>query len=269
MNIAVLFWFYKEPAVCENRLRLLREHNPDLRIYGLFGGSQEDAEHYRIALGAYLDDFYTTPFADRDWKWLNGDLMILDWFVRRGITLEWDSIAIVQWDMLVFDSLRNQFAGMKADEIFLSGFRALDEEFEAKWSWTKKPKWYSLTRKSKHRKEFERFKSYLKDNYDFTGAIYWCRFILQVFPRSFFEKYLTVKDRSIGMLEYKIPTYSRILGIPVFEKNLEVWTGEKTRKASRTPLNARPIEIEQDYIREELDLANGARLFHPYYKVWP
>ena len=35
MNLAILFWFYKEPEVCENRLQLLKKYNPDLKILGL------------------------------------------------------------------------------------------------------------------------------------------------------------------------------------------------------------------------------------------
>jgi len=38
MKLAVLFWFYKEPEICHNRLEILRQHNPTVPIYGLYGG---------------------------------------------------------------------------------------------------------------------------------------------------------------------------------------------------------------------------------------
>jgi len=35
MKLAILFWFYKEPEICQNRLELLRQNNPTISIYGL------------------------------------------------------------------------------------------------------------------------------------------------------------------------------------------------------------------------------------------
>jgi hypothetical protein len=38
MNLAILFWFYKEPEICRNRLKLLKVKNPNTQIFGLYGG---------------------------------------------------------------------------------------------------------------------------------------------------------------------------------------------------------------------------------------
>src|SRR3989338_3624133 len=113
MKLSVLFWFYKEPEVCENRLQILKKHNPDLKIFGLYGGKISKAGEYQDKLGKYLDDFYIfTANTDENWKWINGDLMILDWYEKKGRNLEWDSVTVVQWDMLVLDSLKNIFFGI-------------------------------------------------------------------------------------------------------------------------------------------------------------
>ena len=37
-RLAILFWFYKKPFVCRNHLLILKKYNPDLKIYGLYGG---------------------------------------------------------------------------------------------------------------------------------------------------------------------------------------------------------------------------------------
>src|SRR3989344_1974126 len=74
-HLAVLFWFYKEPGVCANRLELLRRTNPGLKIYGLYGGPQKRAGLFRKKLGNHLDDFYASPFRSSDWKWINGTAM--------------------------------------------------------------------------------------------------------------------------------------------------------------------------------------------------
>lgn len=257
MNLAILFWFYKEPEVCENRLQLLKKYNPDLKIFGLYGGEISQAENYQDQLGEYLDDFCVfSASTDNDWKWINGDLMILDWYNSRGKQLEWDSIAVVQWDMLVFDSLPNQFPGIKKDEIFISGIRPIDEELESKWDWVK----YG----SKEREDYLVFRTYIKDNYEYVETPIASLFIFQIFPRIFFEKYLTVQKQEIGMLEYKIPTYAKIFSIPFYEKDLGVrWHSDEPR-----PLNAIPEEISEAYIKEQLSLESGWRIFHPYYKIW-
>jgi hypothetical protein len=40
-DLAILYWFYKEPEVTKNHLQMIRRHNPGRKIYGLFGGQSE------------------------------------------------------------------------------------------------------------------------------------------------------------------------------------------------------------------------------------
>jgi hypothetical protein len=260
MNLAILFWFYKEPDICENRLEQIRKYNPGVRIFGLYGGSHEEASLYEQQLGKYLDDFYLSPSEDSNWKWIHGDLMILDWYEKRGRILPWENIAVVQWDMLVFDSLTNQFKDMKDGEIFLSGMRDLTPEIEERWRWTK--------RDGVERSNYLAYKDYIKREYGYVGLLKCCLFILEIFPRDFFEKYLMVGNMTVGMLEYKIPTYAKIFDTPVFQKDFGVWWFDTETERSRTPLNAKKMEIEKTYIDEELKKSNGARIFHPYLKKW-
>ncbi|HET9729236.1 MAG TPA: hypothetical protein VFR41_07445, partial [Acidimicrobiia bacterium] len=107
-GIAILFWCYRDLPVCENRIAGLRRLNPGTRIFVLYGGPNGDADRFRNALAPVVDDFYGF---DREvsstWKWRNGDLMLADWFDRRGKDLEWDHVFIVQWDMLVLAPLRD------------------------------------------------------------------------------------------------------------------------------------------------------------------
>ncbi len=257
MNLAVLFWFYKEPEVCENRLQLIKKYNSNLKIYGLFGGELSDTEIYKEKLGRYLDDFYVFDSNKNvDWKWINGDLMILDWYNEKGRNLNWDSIVVVQWDMLIFDSLLDQFSGINKNQIYLSGLRNLDKEIENEWDWTKPGE--------KERQNYLNFLKYVKKNYGYADDPPLCSlFILQVFPKIFFEKYLTVKNKEIGMLEYKIPIYAKIFRIPFYKKDLGTRWNDDPK-----PLNAIPEEISSDYIKEELIKKDGWRIFHPYYKIW-
>ena len=257
MKLAILLWFYKEPEICENRLKIIKKFNPGLKIFGLYGGDLNEVDKYKEKLGEYLDDFYIFEGnEDSYWKWINGDLLILDWYEKRGKELEWDSVAVIQWDLLIFDSLKNQFKGLEKDQIFLSGFRSLDKELENRWDWTKPG--------GEERENYLNFLNYVKEKYKYSGNPSCCLFMFQVFPRIFFDKYLTVENREVGMLEYKIPMYAKIFGIPFYEKDIGVAWGSP----DNLPVNSVPKEIEAPYINAELSKPDGWRIFHPVYKFW-
>lgn len=260
MKLAILFWFYKNPRICKNRLQLLKKHNPHLSIFGLYGGDVKKAGWYEKRFKNYLDDFYASPFTDVRWKWINGDLMILDWYEKRGRGLEWDSVAVIQWDMLVFDSLEAQFAGLKKGQMFLSGLKALNKNTETRWWWTRPDR--------EQRKNYLSFLKYIKSRYNFHQKAACCLFILQVFPRQFFEKFLTVKNRQVGMLEYKIPTYAKIFKIPFYKKDFGVSWFDKKSIRKNMPLNAQKTEVDKDFIQSELKKRKGFRIFHPYFQEW-
>lgn len=260
MNLAAVFWFYKEPDICRNRLEILRKHNPDIKIYGLFGGNKNEENLYKEKIGDLLDDFYTSSYCDKDadYKWMHGDIMLLDWYEKHGKDLEWDSVIIIQWDILVFDLLKNQFPGLQKRQIFLSGLRELDPETENRWTWT--------TPKKEYRKNYLAFRDYVKKEYGyFPKRFLCCLYILEILPRDFFDSWSTVQDKFIGMLEYKIPTYADIFKIPFYKKDLGVWWWDRQ---GNLPMNARPIEITAAYIKLQLEKKNGYRIFHPYSEIW-
>ncbi len=255
--MAILFWFYKKPEICINRLKLIKKYNPDLKIFGIFGGDRSKSEQFKKTLGKYLDDFYTSPFKDPDWKWIHGDLMILDWYLKRGKFKKWDSITVLQWDTLIFDSIKNQFPKIKVNQIFLSGLKPLGKITELAWYWT--------SPRSKERKNYLKFLRLVKNKYNYTSKPLCSLFILQVFPRIFFDMYSKIDDREIGMLEYKTPIYAKIFKIPFYKKDFGVcWFG----KSSLYPLNAIPKKINKAYIIKELNKKSGWRIFHPYYNEW-
>jgi len=182
--------------------------------------------------------------------------MILDWYKKRGRNLDWDSIAIIQWDTLVLDSLSKQFPGIKKNQIFLSGVRPLDSEVERHWDWTRTD--------SDERKNYLAYIEYIKKEYNYSDGLLASLFIFQIFPRIYFEKYLSVSNKGIGMLEYKVPTYAKIFNLPFYNKDLGVrWFSDEAK-----PLNAIPEEIKDDYIMEQLSKDKGWRIFHPYYKIF-
>ncbi len=280
MKLAILFWFYKEPEVCQNRLENLRQSNPNVSIYGLYGGDLNTVGQYKSLLEPYLNDFYTfTGNQDSYWKWIQGDLMITQWFRDRGQHLEWDTIIVVQWDMLVFGAIEELFSMLKQDEILLSGLRPV-AEVEHNWQWVS-PKIPVL------RQRYLEFLAHVRKTYDYDQDPLGCLFIVVGFPRTFLEQYSKVEAPELGFLEYRIPIYAQIFGTPfcqdhsfqawwvdtdpVFQEKNPVrraWNSVHLR-LNPNPLNPAKREISLIPIYRHLSTENGARIFHPYEQIFP
>jgi hypothetical protein len=263
MKLAILFWFYKEPGICENRLILLRRYNPDTPIYGLYGGDLESAELYRSRLGRYLDDFYVfSQQKDSYWKWYYGDLMITTWFTERGQALPWDTIVIAQWDMLLFGSVNQLFQYLGPNEILLSGVRPV-KEVEQDWWWT------SPEINPKQQKIYLNFVEHVRAKYDLRAEILCCLFLVVGLPKNFLEKYSEIEPQEVGFLEYKIPTYAQIFGVPFCKHPYNYcWSDYADYKYTLSPWPFQ-IGLSPLVILKNLLNPSGDRIFHPYLRRFP
>ncbi len=280
MKLAILFWFYKEPDICKNRLELLRQKNPNIPIYGVYGGDLADVEQHQTILSEYLDDFYAfTENKDSLWKWLQGDLMLTHWYRDRGKSLSWDTVVIVQWDMLVFGAIEQLFGMLKKDQILLSGLRPIDE-VENDWMWV-------TPKIPAHRDQYLEFLEYIGKAYDYKQDPMGCIFIVACLPRKFFESYSKIDQSELGFIEYRIPIYAQIFGIPFCENHsFDAWWVDsdpifqasnifqrainlvKIRLNPNT-LNPTRSDISLIPIYRHLSTKSGARIFHPYQQKFP
>lgn len=263
-DLAILYWFYKEPKVTKNHLKLIRKHNPGCKIYGLFGGNPSEATVYRALLGALLDDFWTYPEtygADSYSKWIHGDLMLLDWYDKRGRNLAWDSIAITQWDMLLFTDIEYVVPGLQKNQVFFSGYRSLSRAIETRWDWTKPD--------GEHHKDYLAFHQYVASEYNYTKPLKCCLYIFEVLTPEFFELYLSLPDKYMGMLEYKDPTLAHLFGLDIHSHDIGVYWGDETQTLDSAPLNAASTMIPKTYVEHQLRKKGGWRLFHPCEQMWP
>lgn len=101
MKLAIIFWCYQHVEIYITRLHLLRHYNPTAPIYVLFGGDPAAAPNFEAEFLPYINDFYCYPEQRKPlWKYWHGDMLISQWFTDRGHVLDWDSVTIIQWDML-------------------------------------------------------------------------------------------------------------------------------------------------------------------------
>ncbi len=261
MTPSILFWFYKEYETCKDRLEQLRSLNTDIKIFALFGGDIDDSKNAEVAVGDLVDDFYCFPCEKEPrWKWQHGDQLIFDWFEQRGKNLEWDSVFIVQWDMLVLEPVSKIFAELEPNQVVLSGMRPF-QEVESWWPWALPPR----------NTDLEDFQRYLGDTLNYYGPLYACLFIIVCLPKSFMAQYAKIGNPELGFLEYKMPTMAKLLNFSVFESSqIEPWWAKDPSTwnlpANKKVLNAVASQISTRLVRDELDNPNGRRLFHPYFE---
>ncbi len=262
LRLAVLFWFYKDLTTCRDRVRTLRCFNPGVEVYGLYGGDVSGAKDAEAAMADLFDDFWAFPEANTPrWKWTNGDLMIARWFSDRGSSLKWDTIFVVQWDMLVAAPLSQLFPALQEDQILLSGFRPIDE-VKTVWWWAKRTD-HQVAR------ELDDFQEFLSTTCHYDGPIFACLFVVACLPRQFLERFVALGPPTVGFMEYKLPTLAKVLQVEVCEAHSYRpggWSpkaGVLGLSSSERFLNAINIEPPLSSILKEFRHDNGHRVFHP------
>lgn len=262
MQPDVLFWFYKEFDICRDRLRQFRAYNREVRVFALYGGAPELSARAERSVAPFVDDFYAYPGSeDSNWKWRHGDQLINSWYAERGRYLQWKTVFLLQWDMLVLTSLEQLFSNLKQGEILLSGYRPI-EEIEAWWPWVN----------GQRRAEFQQFSELVRDRFSYRGGLYACLFIVACLPREFLDAYLKIGAPKTGFLEYKFPSLARVFEITVANADeFEPWwaadPSARHYSGVRTALNAVGAQVPRSVVKSELERAEGRRIFHPvFYK---
>ncbi len=264
VQLAILFWFYKELEICVNRLVLLRRQNPDMPIYGLYGGPADRAGEAVERLGKYLDDFYVYDGReDSEWRWFNGDHLIAAWHAERGRSLPWDTMVVVQWDALLLRPVRELFHMLGPGAALLSGLRPAAEVADW-WLWLHGPE---------KEQEAEAFRVWLRVRYRREVELWCCQFIVVCLPRQFLDLYVAAGPPQLGFIEYRVPTLARAFGTPCCEAHpFQPWWGEEpsTRDAPahRRILNAMGKEATFETVLDEF-FAQQIGFVHPYRAHFP
>ena len=277
MKLACLFWCYKEPALCRDRLELLRRHNPTTPIYVLFGGAPDQADRVRAAFGELVDDFYTftdPPPAGLEpegeggfragtfWKYTHGDLLIAAWHRDRGRELAFDTLVVVQWDMLVFGPLEQVFECLGPGEALFSGLRPVSE-VQHRWIWATPSRPDSW-------KEYQAFRAHVRDVTGYQGEPLCCLTIVMALPRTFLDRYVELERPELGFIEYRLPTWAAAWGVPLCREHpFRPWWGTTERYRLFSPLRALPREIWAPTLALNLLRPGGARVFHPWWRETP
>lgn len=128
MNRAVLLRFHKDPQLVQNRIELLRYFNPNLPIYGLYGGIPEEFESFANQLTG-LDHIATLDITDPNIKWRFSDFSILSWFEQHGKFLPFDVLHISEYDLVMLESMEKIYPYFPDQQppVYLTGLKPLAE----------------------------------------------------------------------------------------------------------------------------------------------
>jgi hypothetical protein len=263
VQLGILFWFYRDVLVCENRIRMLRHRNPGVPIFGLYGGPLDEQEAFTV-LAPLLDDLWVFPDErETRWKWRNGDLVLSRWYAERGRMLTWDSVFVAQWDLVVTVPLATLLPPLAPGEMLLSGVRPV-RDVESWWLWTQ----------GEAREEYDTFTAHVTARYGTVEEPMCCQFIASVLPRDFLARYGTIDQPELGFLEYKVPAYAQRFGVPLVPDTcFRPWWPEEpaTAHAGRTAslMHAWPTPVRLPVMMYESLRPGGRRAFHPYHGIYP
>ncbi|MCX5714827.1 MAG: hypothetical protein NT033_08545 [Candidatus Omnitrophica bacterium] len=271
MNVAILFWCYDYIDICVERLKRIRKYASNIPIYVLFGGEADKAADFERAMKQSIDDFYVYSKAQTTvecYRWKHGDLIITDWYKMRGRCFKWDTIIIMQWDLILFAPIVKLLKDFKKDQLLLTGFRPI-KEVRKRWYWTLS---------SPAIEEYEVFVSFLEKEYGAAqDLLASCLFIFACLPRSFLEKFSYRLQSELGFLEYTIPSLANIWGFQVYAPNEYRVENKDYRSKWSLPEKlllkhkALSSSSETSVFTIILNLVNpfGSRLFHPVWrKYW-
>ena len=247
MKRAVLFRFHKAPLVCRSKVSFLRDLNPGVSVYGLFGGRRLPAAVLRQLVG--LDGVYVSRGPER-WNWQHGDLALAAWYRDAGSSLDFDVLHVVEWDLLFVAPLDALYAWVPAGVVGLTALTPI-AELEAEWTWL---------RKAEPRREWEALLAIAREKWGYDGEPYGCLAAGPSFPRAFLEAYAAADPPALCNDELRVPLFAQILGFELADTRLRgPWRGEREHEL----FHLRAHEIELTTIRAELAKPDGARAFHP------
>jgi hypothetical protein len=257
-RIAIL-QFHRDVAILRNRVRLVEAFNPGMDVYAVYGGRESLFPMFHAAvrdlLGTSLRHVYCIRGKSQLWKRTHTDLALRLWFHDVGHAVEFDSAVLLQWDLVLFDSIDRLYAHVPSDVVGLTGLTPLRQIAEG-WPWTSYPSW---------RREWEELLREVERSYGYRGEPYACLGPGASFPRAFLDEYARIELPETCHDEVRVPLFAQILGFGLADTQLyRRWFDPEEDRV----FNADEEEIDLATILAHLGDPEGRRAFHPFRHVF-
>jgi hypothetical protein len=264
MKSAILLQFHRNVPACLDRVSLLRNQNPGVPIFGLYGGTDWEHQKFRRHFSPVIDHFYFLRGKRPRWKWQNPDLCVRSWFKAVGKNFKFDVLYALQWDLLVATHINEAFKRVPQEAIGLTGLVPF-HEVKDRWGWctaatVREPgrngSWWNP--------QYAQLLAHLKKRFGYTHAPYVIHGPGQQLSRAFLETYAEERVLELCHDEARLPAYVDAFGFKLVDNGFcRKWFN----KAEWQYFNCEQKEIADGIIHQELKKKNGRRVFHPVRRV--
>ncbi len=231
---------------------MLQFHNPDIPVYGIYGGESQNLQTCRKKLEKYFKNLWIIPEWLSDAKWSNFETILKVWYSRIGKDIDFDRAYIIEWDLLLLDSLENIYHNIGINEVGVTGLIPVDKI---------KNKWYWSTDESQKRK-LEYVFSLAKQYYNHHSLFYASLGPGLCFPKSYLENFAKLNLPTICHEEIYFPLFAQLFNYSLKDTGFfNGWFDDKERRY----FNCEKKYISKKTIRTEF-LLHGRKVFHPYQK---
>lgn len=253
MQRIILLRFHKDIALTQNRIDLLKQFNPDTRIYGLFGGAQEDLDEFEKSLRG-LEKVTFLHISDKDIKWRFSDYAILQWYQEVGKTIDFDIVHVIEYDLVLLESLEKLYPYKDNEHhIYLTSLLELDK-MKPIWNWFQNPQFPVA-----ECKEFERL---MKEDYKIP-TLYGSMAPGTTLTKKYLEGYSRLDLPLIAFDEMRLPAISQILGIEMRDTDfVKDWFDESDLDFRL--FNTDNHEVDQTEMLQAYK-SSYQKAFHPVY----
>ncbi len=235
---------------------LLRRHNPGTPIYGLFGGDESLYPRVQQSLEQEFSHLYCLRDKTPIWKWLNGDLAVRDWYRMIGRDLQFDMLHVVEWDLVLLDSLEKIYREVPKGGVGITGLIPL-KLIKDKWLWPRLENWWVP--------QWKQLLALSREKYRYTAEPYASLGPGLCLPKEFLELYAACEVPELCHDEVRLPLFAQNLGFDLYDTK---FYGGWFDPHDEIFFNSTNKEIELEVINNELGNPDGKRAFHPYRDVF-
>jgi hypothetical protein len=247
----ILYRYHNNIDFCIDRLGMIQKNNPGMPIYGLFGGKEEEYPLFDKALGHIFSGNYCIKEKNAFWKWKNSDLAYRLWFKDYGTNIPFSSLVVLEWDLILFESIAKIYQHVDENQVGLTGLVPLSK-IEKEWFWT---------RDAEQRKFWLKLLDHVKTIHGYDGQPYGALCPGACLPRNFLEKYAAIEPSELCHDELRLPLYAQALGFELADTGFyKKWFSKKEWKY----FNCNNLDISVERINKELKKNKGRRVFHPF-----
>ncbi|MFW5701163.1 MAG: hypothetical protein ACOCWM_05680 [Cyclobacteriaceae bacterium] len=249
----ILYRYHNNFELVRERLKIIKHIDPEVKIYGIFGGPYEKYDEAMTFLTFYLEDNYLVKVEDSNWKWLHADIVYQMWYNDVGKSIDFDYAAVLEWDLLFLEKVQNLFYRIKPDQLHLTGIIPLNK-VKNYWFWSR----------PQHTEKYEAFKEKVSQYYKIPLRDYAMLGPGLCMPKAFMEQFSSIKLFEADISdELKMPVWAQVLGYQMVSNNFyRKWFSFFEHQY----FNANVVDVSLETVKKELSRKNGRRAFHPFRK---